>query len=60
MHTVLVLGGYGFFGQRISAALGSTASLRVLIAGRDLARASAIARSIGLPGQHALALDIMA
>jgi glutamyl-tRNA reductase len=47
MHTVLVLGGYGFFGQRISAALASTGSLRVLIAGRDLARASATARSVG-------------
>jgi saccharopine dehydrogenase-like NADP-dependent oxidoreductase len=57
MHTVLVLGGYGFFGQRISAALASTASLRVLIAGRDLARARAVAATIGVPFKHALALN---
>jgi saccharopine dehydrogenase-like NADP-dependent oxidoreductase len=57
MPTVLVLGGYGFFGQRISAALASIASLRVLIAGRDQARASAIASAIGLPVGHAVALD---
>ncbi len=57
MHTVLVLGGYGFFGQRISAALASTRSLRVLIAGRDLARARAAACSLGLPVGHALALN---
>jgi saccharopine dehydrogenase-like NADP-dependent oxidoreductase len=57
MHTVLVLGGYGFFGQRISAALASTASLRVLIAGRDLARARAVAGTIGVPIKHAWALD---
>jgi saccharopine dehydrogenase-like NADP-dependent oxidoreductase len=57
MHTVLVLGGYGFFGQRITAALASTASLRVLIAGRDLARARATAGAVGLADGHALALD---
>ena len=57
MRTVLVLGGYGFFGHRICAALASTASLRVLIAGRDLTRASAAARNMGLPGEHAVALD---
>ena len=57
MHTVLVLGGYGFFGHRISAALASTAPLRVLIAGRDLARASSTARDLGLPLEHAVRLD---
>lgn len=57
MHTVLVLGGYGFFGQRISAALASTASLRVLIGARDLGRATATARAIALPPEHATALD---
>ena len=57
MLTVLVLGGYGFFGQRISAALASTASLRVLIAGRDLERARAVAGTIGVPVEHALAID---
>jgi saccharopine dehydrogenase-like NADP-dependent oxidoreductase len=57
MRTVLVLGGYGFFGRRISAALASTASLRVLIGGRDLARARTVARDIGLPVEHAVAVD---
>jgi saccharopine dehydrogenase-like NADP-dependent oxidoreductase len=57
MHTVLVLGGYGFFGQRISAALASTASVRVLVGGRDLGRANAAARAMGLPLEQAVALD---
>jgi hypothetical protein len=57
MRTVLVLGGYGFFGQRISAALASTVSLRVLVAGRDLGRARAAALAMGLPAEHAVALD---
>jgi len=57
MRTVLVLGGYGFFGQRISAALASTASLRILVGGRDLERAKAAVRAIGLPVEHAVALD---
>ena len=57
MHTVLVLGGYGFFGHRISAALASTASVRVLVGGRDLGRANAAVRSMGLPLEHAVAVD---
>src|ERR1700758_4846478 len=57
MHTVLVLGGYGFFGHRISAALASTASLRVLVGGRDLGRANTAARAMGLPFEQAVALD---
>lgn len=57
MSTVLVLGGYGFFGQRISAALASSGSLRVLIGGRNLARARATAQTVGLPAEHAVALD---
>jgi saccharopine dehydrogenase-like NADP-dependent oxidoreductase len=57
MPTVLVLGGYGFFGQRISAALASTPSLRILLGGRDLARATAAARLMGLPPEHAVAID---
>ena len=57
MHTVLVLGGYGFFGHRISAALASSASMRVLVGGRDLGRANAAARALGLPLEHAVGLD---
>jgi saccharopine dehydrogenase-like NADP-dependent oxidoreductase len=57
MHTVLVLGGYGFFGHRISAALASSASVRVLVGGRDLGRANAAARAMSLPLEHAVELD---
>jgi saccharopine dehydrogenase-like NADP-dependent oxidoreductase len=57
MRTVLVLGGYGFFGHSISAALASTASMRVLVGGRDLGRAKFAAGEIGLPREHAVALD---
>jgi saccharopine dehydrogenase-like NADP-dependent oxidoreductase len=57
MRTILVLGGYGFFGQRISSALARNESLRVLIAGRDHARAAAAAAALGLPPEQALRLD---
>jgi saccharopine dehydrogenase-like NADP-dependent oxidoreductase len=57
MYTVLVLGGYGFFGHRISAALATTASMQVLVGGRDLGRANAATRAIGLPLEHAVAID---
>jgi saccharopine dehydrogenase-like NADP-dependent oxidoreductase len=57
MSTVLVLGGYGFFGQRISATLASTGSLRVLVGGRDLDRATAATRALGLPAEHAVRVD---
>lgn len=57
MRTVLVLGGYGFFGLRISAALASTESVRVLVGGRDLERAKAATRAIDLSVEHAVVLD---
>jgi saccharopine dehydrogenase-like NADP-dependent oxidoreductase len=57
MRTVLVLGGYGFFGQRISAALASTPSMRVLVGGRDLERARAASLAMGLPAKNGVALD---
>ena len=57
MRTIVVLGGYGFFGHRISAALATTASVRVLVGGRDLERASAATRAMGLRVEHAVALD---
>lgn len=57
MRTVLVLGGYGFFGQRIAAALASGNSFRVLVGGRDLERANAAARDMGLAPDHAVVLD---
>jgi len=42
--TVLVLGGYGFFGARISRALAGDARIRLLIGGRDKARAALASR----------------
>lgn len=57
MRTVVVLGGYGFFGHRISAALASTASVRVLVGGRDLRRANVATQAMGLPREHAVMLD---
>ena len=47
MHkSVLILGGYGNFGKRISAALANK-GIPVLIAGRNFQKASNLARSIG-------------
>ena len=57
MHTVLVLGGYGFFGSRICAALARDPSIRLLIGGRDLAKGAALAQSLGLPAEHATRID---
>lgn len=57
IQTVLVLGGYGFFGQRICAALARNSSLRLLIGGRDPGRGVASARAIGVPADRAVCLN---
>ena len=57
MHTVLVLGGYGFFGARIAEGLVGNSNVRLLVAGRDLARAQSEARALRLPDDHAVRLD---
>ncbi len=57
MHTVLILGGYGFFGKRIGAALAQEPDIRVLIAGRHLDKARSAARELGLAPEQALQLD---
>ncbi|HJR71303.1 MAG TPA: saccharopine dehydrogenase NADP-binding domain-containing protein [Gammaproteobacteria bacterium] len=57
MLTVLVLGGYGFFGARIAKALAEDARIRVLIGGRDLKKAAGAARALGLPEQQSVAID---
>ena len=59
MRTVLVLGGYGFFGHRIGAALALTPTLKVLLAGRNLDRAIAAADAMQLPPEHAVAIDTL-
>lgn len=43
---ILVIGGYGNFGQFISRRLAREADVQVLIAGRDLAKASALAATL--------------
>jgi hypothetical protein len=43
---ILVLGGYGQFGQRISRALAATPGIEIVIAGRDPARAQALAAQL--------------
>lgn len=60
MHTTLVLGGYGFFGARICRALATQKNIRLLIAGRDLQKARALARELGLQAEQGLALDAQA
>lgn len=57
VHTVLVLGGYGFFGARISAALAGNPNVRLLVAGRDISRAKDTASALQLPENHAIRLD---
>lgn len=57
MHTVMVLGGYGFFGARISESLASDLSIHLLVAGRDLAKATTLAAELKLPASQAMALD---
>jgi len=57
MHTVLVLGGYGFFGARISEALASDESIRLLVAGRDARKAAAVATRLRLSPAQGVALD---
>lgn len=47
MSTVLVLGGYGNFGRRVVQALASEGEHDVLVCGRDLQKASALAREVG-------------
>lgn len=57
MQTVLVLGGYGFFGARICAALAQDEGIRLLVGGRDGNKALALASSLGQPADRALAID---
>lgn len=57
MHNVLVLGGYGFFGTRICKALALDPSMKLFVAGRDLAKARALAAMLALPEDQAVAID---
>lgn len=57
MHTVLVLGGYGFFGGRICAELAQDPAIRLLIGGRSSTKARATALSLRLPAESGIELD---
>jgi saccharopine dehydrogenase-like NADP-dependent oxidoreductase len=57
LHTILVLGGYGFFGQRICASLSGDPSIRLLIGGRHRTRALETVKRLGLDTGQALAID---
>ncbi len=56
MHTVLVVGGYGFFGARICEALRRD-GVHLLIAGRHHGSALALARRLGIADESAVAVD---
>ncbi len=43
---ILILGGYGNFGKRITQELSKDAGLEILVAGRDIAKAAALADSL--------------
>ncbi|HZT87085.1 MAG TPA: DUF4166 domain-containing protein [Stellaceae bacterium] len=55
--TVLVVGGAGAFGRRLVEGLVATTELRVLVAGRDLRRAEAVAAACDSRRVAALRLD---
>jgi saccharopine dehydrogenase-like NADP-dependent oxidoreductase len=57
LYTVLVLGGYGFFGHRICASLAGDPSIRLLVGGRHHERALETVRRLGLGTEQALAID---
>ena len=57
MHTVLVLGGYGFFGSRICTTLAQSPSVRLLIVGRDRARGSRAVQKMSLSPEQFVQVD---
>jgi saccharopine dehydrogenase-like NADP-dependent oxidoreductase len=60
LHTVLVIGGYGFFGTRIATQLCRNPRVRVLIGGRDALRAGQLARALNLSPEGAVRIDAAA
>ncbi|HEU5134178.1 MAG TPA: saccharopine dehydrogenase NADP-binding domain-containing protein [Steroidobacteraceae bacterium] len=57
VQRILVLGAYGFFGYRICEALAKNPRIQLILAGRDLAKATAAAYQLGLHSAHARAVD---
>jgi saccharopine dehydrogenase-like NADP-dependent oxidoreductase len=56
VRCAVVLGGYGNFGRKVVAALAADRSYRVIVAGRDLQKARAVAQELDSPAEAA-ALD---
>ena len=52
MHTVVVIGGYGNFGEIISSRLASAPGIRLIVAGRGADKARNFADSIGASGKE--------
>jgi hypothetical protein len=50
MHTIMVVGGYGFFGRRVARGLCADRAIRLLVAGSDLGEAQALCAE--LPVYH--------
>jgi hypothetical protein len=57
IKTVLVLGGYGFFGARICRALAGNPAIRLVIGGRSAARARRLSQELRIAGQQAVGVD---
>jgi saccharopine dehydrogenase-like NADP-dependent oxidoreductase len=57
IHTILVIGGYGFFGARICGALAKNPAIRLLIAGRSTDNAQRLAQRLGLAEDQAVHID---
>ena len=57
MQRILVLGGYGFFGARICAALARNPRIQLVIAGRNADKATALAYQLGFRAENARAID---
>src|SRR6187402_204943 len=57
VQRILVLGAYGFFGSRICEALVKNPRIQLVLAGRNLAKATAAAYQLGLSAAHAKAMD---
>lgn len=57
MHNVLVLGGYGFFGERIATELARNSAIRVFVGGRNRSKALQVCRALHLAPEQAIEVD---
>lgn len=60
MHNVLVLGGYGFFGERIATELARNPTIRVLVGGRNRSKALQVCQALRLAPEQAIEVDAYA